>query len=105
MAPSERAAWLTARRGLAHRRASVESGAAARSRRHHRQDLVGSAVGGVFLPADRTERPLQHAADADRVRPEMKVDRALVQGALGLRRAVTLAQIIQPGRAVVALGP
>ena len=73
--------------------------------RDHRQDLVGGAVGRIFLPADRTERPLQHAADADRVGPEMKVDRALVQGALGLRRAAALAQIIEPGRAVVALGP
>ena len=47
----------------------------------------GGAVGGVFLPAYRTERPLQHAADADRIGSEMEIDRALVQRLLELPAA------------------
>src|SRR5260370_16747109 len=78
--------------------------AAARGGRD-RQHLIGGAVGGVLLPAHRSERPFQHAADPHRVGPEVKIDRALMQRAFGLRRAVALAQIIEPGWAVIALGP
>src|SRR6267142_5087106 len=91
-------------------RAPSDCGAANRSRAAargggDRQHLGGGAVGRIFLPAHRSERPLQHAANAYRIRAEMKIHRALVQRALGLRRAIALAQIIEPGRAMVALGP
>src|SRR6266403_1008154 len=85
--------------------ARAGSRAAAARGRCDRQHLVGGAVGRVFLPAHRAERPLQHAADAHRIGPEVKINRALMQRALGLGRAIALAQIVEPGRAMIALGP
>src|SRR5712675_1450141 len=81
-----------------HLRASARRGG-------DRQDLAGGAVGGVFFPAHRSERPFQHAAHTHRIGPEMKIHRALMQRALGLRRTIALAQIVEPGRAMIALGP
>src|SRR5277367_5738673 len=83
----------------------LDLGAAACRGGCHRQHLARRAVGGFFLPADRTEWTLQHAANADRIRTEMKIDCALMQRAFGLRRAVALAQIIEPGRTMIAFGP
>ena len=74
-------------------------------RRCDRQHFGGGGIGGVFLPAHRAERPLQHAADADRLDADVESYRAQMQLALGLRGAVALAQIVEPGRAVIALGP
>src|SRR5207302_2626853 len=84
--------------------AAVRSSAAARGR-GDRQHLAGGTVRRIFLPAHRSERPFQHAADAHRVGPKMKIHGALMQCALRLRRAIALAQIIEPGRAMIALGP
>src|ERR1700759_4180454 len=70
----------------------------------HGQYLVGGLVRCLFLPAHRAERPFQHAADAHRVGPDVKRDRFLMQLALRLGRAIALAQIIEPGRAMIALG-
>jgi len=86
---------------VAHR---AQSGAAARGRCDHRQDLVCSAVGGVFLPANRAKRPFQHAADADRFGAEMKLDRALVQGALGLGGAAALITALWVASGITNLG-
>src|SRR5258707_8746518 len=83
---------------------AVNSRAAARSR-SDRQHLAGGAVRRIFPPAHRSARPFQHAAHAHRVGPEMKIHGALMQRALRLRGAIALAQIIEPGRAMIALGP
>src|SRR5205809_4173883 len=106
IAPARLSDWLTAQpREPRDRSASANQVLLPAAVATTGKTSLAARSGGIFLPADRTERPLQHAADADRVGAEMKADRALVQGALGLRRTVTLAQIIEPGRAVVALGP
>src|SRR6185295_14265985 len=70
-------------------------------RRRRGQYLVRGAIGRVFLPAHRPERPLQHAADTDRLDPHVEGHGALMQRALGLRGAVALAQVIEPGRTMV----
>src|SRR5690348_5232297 len=73
--------------------------------RHHRQHLGARAIRRVLLPAHRAERTLQHAADPHRLGAVVEADGLLVQGALVAGGAVALAQIVEPGRAVIALGP
>src|SRR4051812_11119750 len=78
---------------------------AAAGRRGGGEYFAGGAVRAFFLPAHRPERALQHAADAHRLDADVKRHRAPVQFALGLGRAIALAQIVEPGRTVIALGP
>ena len=66
---------------------------------------AGSVVRRVILLAHRAERALQHAADAHRAGADVKgyclpFRRGLRQG-----RAVALAQIVEPGRTAITLGP
>src|SRR6185369_12640674 len=79
-------------------------GAAARGAGDHREHLVGGAVRCVVLPAHRSERPLQHAANPHGLRTDVEAHRLLMQRALRLRRPVTLAQIVEPGRTMITLG-
>src|SRR3954470_15049061 len=78
---------------------------ASRCLRDDRQHFLRGAVGRLLVPAHRTEWSLQHATHPHRLRPEMKRDRPQVQFALRLRGAVALAQIIEPGRTMITLGP
>ena len=65
--------------------------------------LAGGAVRRIFLPAHRSGNGRSSTVDAHRVGPEMKIHGALMQRALRLCRAIALAQIIEPGRAMIAL--
>lgn len=67
--------------------------------------IVHSSAGARFLPARRSERALEHAPDAHSFRTGVESHGLPIQRALPLGRAVALTQIIEPGRAVLALGP
>src|SRR5216684_3296775 len=64
--------------------AAVISSRAAARRRSDRQHLAGGAVRRIFPPAHQSERPFQHAADAHRVGPEVKIHGTLMQRTLRL---------------------
>lgn len=69
-------------------------------------DIALSLVGRVFLPAHRSEQALQHPPDAHGPRTDVEshgLPIQLIQRALRLDRAVALAQIVEPCRAMVAL--
>jgi hypothetical protein len=57
----------------------------------------------IFLPAHRAERPLQHPPDEHRLGAEIKIHGAPMQGALGLGRAIALAEIVEPSRLAAIL--
>src|SRR5499427_6917331 len=84
---------------------SCALGTASRGAGYDRQHLVGGLVRGFLFPSHRAEWPLQHAADAHRIGSDMEGDGPLMQRTLRLRGAVALTQIVEPGRAVIALGP
>lgn len=69
------------------------------------QWTISFAIRHIFLPAHRSERPLQHAADAHGRGTDVESHCLLVHGSLRLCRSVALAQIIEPRRAVIALRP
>jgi hypothetical protein len=59
----------------------------------------------LLLPAHRAERPFEETPDADRLGPAMEVAGALMQSALGLRRAAALPQVVEPGGTVESFDP
>src|SRR3546814_14202619 len=66
-------------------------------------DVCSSDLVGV--PAHRTERPFQTSAHAGTTLCLVEAVGLSLQIAIGLREAITLMQVVAPGRTVITLGP
>src|SRR3546814_12888470 len=66
-------------------------------------DVCSSDLVGV--PAHRTERPFQTSAHAGTTLCLVEAVGLSLQSEIGLRDAITLMQVVAPGRTVITLGP
>src|SRR6516162_4605552 len=70
------------------------------------RSVVGRrSIGCLVLPADRSERSLEHPANPNGLGPDVELIGALMQSPFGVRRTIALPQIVVPGRAMVTFGP